>query len=101
MTAIVQERFGPPDVLQLVDIDLPEAGAGEVLVQAHAAALNPYDWHIMRGDPLTPNRFGDRVACWVRQEVTFVSDFAVAAGGHRRRYLPGCFLDDLGSGGLA
>jgi len=28
----------------------------------------------------------------------FVSDFAVAAGGHRRRYLPGCFLDDLGSG---
>ena len=33
MKAIVQERFGPPDVLQLVDTDLPEAGAGEVLVR--------------------------------------------------------------------
>jgi len=51
MKAIVQERFGPPDVLQLVDTDLPEAGADDVLVRVHAAALNPYDWHIMRGDP--------------------------------------------------
>jgi NADPH:quinone reductase-like Zn-dependent oxidoreductase len=30
MKAIVQERFGPPDVLQLVDTDPPEAGAGEL-----------------------------------------------------------------------
>jgi len=27
MKAIVQDRFGPPDVLQLADIDLPEVGA--------------------------------------------------------------------------
>ena len=26
MKAIVQERFGPPDVLRLVDSDLPEVG---------------------------------------------------------------------------
>src|SRR5690349_20756678 len=52
MKAIVQERFGPPDVLQLADTDPPEAGAGDVLVRIHAAALNPYDWHILRGDPL-------------------------------------------------
>jgi NADPH:quinone reductase-like Zn-dependent oxidoreductase len=50
MKAIVQERFGPPDVIQLVDTDPPEVGAGEVLVRVHAAALNPYDWHIVRGD---------------------------------------------------
>jgi NADPH:quinone reductase-like Zn-dependent oxidoreductase len=49
MKAIVQERFGPPDILQLVDADSPEAGADDVLVRVHAAALNPYDWHIMRG----------------------------------------------------
>jgi NADPH:quinone reductase-like Zn-dependent oxidoreductase len=41
MKAIVQERFGPPDVLRLVDTDLPEVGAGDVLVRMHAAALNP------------------------------------------------------------
>ena len=51
MKAIVQERFGPPDVLRLVDTDPPEVGAGDVLVRVHAAALNPYDWHMLRGDP--------------------------------------------------
>src|SRR6201997_1364512 len=59
MKAIVQERFGPPDVLQLVDTGLPEAGAGDVLVRVHAAALNPYDWHIMRGDPLIARLVGE------------------------------------------
>jgi hypothetical protein len=29
MKAIVQERFGPPDVVRLVDTDLPEVGAGD------------------------------------------------------------------------
>ena len=59
MKAIVQERFGPPDVLQLADTDLPEVGADEVLVRVHAAALNPYDWHIMRGDPLIARLMGE------------------------------------------
>ncbi|WP_433177137.1 NAD(P)-dependent alcohol dehydrogenase [Actinoallomurus sp. CA-150999] len=51
MKAIVQERFGPPDVLRLADTDPPEIGPDDVLVQVHAAALNPYDWHMLRGDP--------------------------------------------------
>ena len=51
MKAIVQERFGPPDVLRLADADMPEAGPGEVVIRVHAAALNPYDWHMLRGDP--------------------------------------------------
>ncbi len=56
--AIVQNRFGPPDVLQLADTDLPEAGAGDVRVRVHAAALNPADWHILRGDPLVARLMG-------------------------------------------
>jgi NADPH:quinone reductase-like Zn-dependent oxidoreductase len=59
LKAIVQERFGPPDVLRLVDTDPPEVGADEVLVRVHAAALNPYDWHIMRGDPLIARLMGE------------------------------------------
>jgi len=51
MKAIVQERFGPPETLRLADVDPPEIGTGEVLVRVHAAALNPYDWHMLRGDP--------------------------------------------------
>src|SRR3954447_20503557 len=51
MKAIVQERFGSPEVLQFVDTYPPEMGPGDVLVRVHAAALNPYDWHVLRGDP--------------------------------------------------
>ena len=59
MKAIVQERFGPPEVLRLVDTDPPEIGAEDVLVRVYAAALNPYDWHIMRGDPLIARVMGE------------------------------------------
>jgi NADPH:quinone reductase-like Zn-dependent oxidoreductase len=58
MKAIVQERFGPPDVLQLADTDPPEVGAEDVLVRVQAAALNPADWHFLRGDPLVARLMG-------------------------------------------
>lgn len=58
MKAIVQERFGSPDILRLTDTDRPEIGADEVLVRVHAAALNPYDWHVMRGDPYVARLLG-------------------------------------------
>src|SRR4029077_15470418 len=56
--AIVQERFGPPEVLRLADTAVPEVGADDVLVRVHAAALNPADWHILRGDPLVARLMG-------------------------------------------
>ena len=56
--AIVQDRFGPPDVQRLADTGLPEAGPDDVLVRVHAAALNPADWHILRGDPLVARLMG-------------------------------------------
>ncbi len=51
MRAIVQDRYGPPDVLELRDVDEPAVGEGRVLVEVQAAAVNPLDWHIMRGKP--------------------------------------------------
>src|SRR5881227_2527860 len=51
MKAIVQTRYGSPDVLQLNDVDKPAAKDDEVLVRVHAAALNVGDWHLMRGVP--------------------------------------------------
>ncbi|MFE9173993.1 NAD(P)-dependent alcohol dehydrogenase [Streptomyces kebangsaanensis] len=58
MKAVLQERFGPPDFLRLQEVDRPRAGAGQVLVRVHAAALNPYDWHMMRGDPYAARLMG-------------------------------------------
>src|SRR5437667_8871963 len=58
MKAIVQVRIGPPEVLRLAGTDLPEVGADDVLVRVHTAALNPADWHIVRGDPLIARLMG-------------------------------------------
>ncbi len=51
MRAIVQDRFGPPESLRLTDVRIPGIGPGDVLLEVHAAAVNPYDWHMLRGDP--------------------------------------------------
>ena len=51
MKAIVYDRYGPPDVLQLQEIDKPVVRDDAVLVRVRAAAVNPYDWHFMRGEP--------------------------------------------------
>ena len=51
MKAIVYTRYGPPDVLELRELDRPTPKANEVLVKVHAASLNPLDWHLMRGEP--------------------------------------------------
>lgn len=58
MKAIVQEQFGPPDTLRLADIERPEAGDDQVLIRVHAAAINPYDWHMLRGDPYVSRLLG-------------------------------------------
>jgi NADPH:quinone reductase-like Zn-dependent oxidoreductase len=51
MRAIVQDRYGDLDVLELRDIDRPVPKANEVLVRVHAAGLDRGVWHVMTGLP--------------------------------------------------
>jgi NADPH:quinone reductase-like Zn-dependent oxidoreductase len=51
MQAIVQDRYGGPDVLDFRDIDQPLPTDNQVLVQVHAAGLHRGDWHVMTGLP--------------------------------------------------
>lgn len=51
MKAIRFERYGPPSVLELRDVDMPAVGDDDVLVRVRAASVNPLDWHFMRGEP--------------------------------------------------
>jgi len=51
MKAIVQERYGSADVLELKDIDQPELGGDEVLLRVLAASAHIGDWHFMTGLP--------------------------------------------------
>jgi NADPH:quinone reductase-like Zn-dependent oxidoreductase len=51
MKAIVQDRYGGPEVLEFRDIDQPVPADNEVLVQVQAAGLHRGDWHVMTGLP--------------------------------------------------
>ena len=51
MKAIVYRRYGSPDVLNLADVPKPVVKDGDVLVRVHSAAVNPLDWHLLRGQP--------------------------------------------------
>lgn len=51
MRAIVYYRYGTPDVLQYSEVEKPTPGTGEALVRVQCAAVNPYDWHFLRGTP--------------------------------------------------
>jgi NADPH:quinone reductase-like Zn-dependent oxidoreductase len=51
MQAIVHSRYGPPDALELKDIDKPVVTDDAVLVRVHAAAVGKGDWLTVRGLP--------------------------------------------------
>ena len=81
MKAIVQDRYGPPDVLRYADVDQPVPAANEVLVRVRAASVNARDWHTMRGDPyLARLAFGLR-APKVRTRGTDFAGVVEAVGG--------------------
>src|SRR3954447_13791677 len=51
MKAIVRDRYGPPDVLRLSEVEMPDVGDEQVLVRVRAAGLDRGAWHIMAGLP--------------------------------------------------
>lgn len=51
MKAIIQRRYGGPEVLEFGEIETPTPGDGEVLVRVHAASVNMADWLVLTGTP--------------------------------------------------
>jgi NADPH:quinone reductase-like Zn-dependent oxidoreductase len=49
MKAIVHEKYGPPDVLELREVDMPAIEDDQVLVRVHASSVNPVEWYGVTG----------------------------------------------------
>ncbi|MEU6721624.1 NADP-dependent oxidoreductase [Nonomuraea sp. NPDC046802] len=50
MKALVARSYGPPQNLRIEDLPIPEPGPGQIQVKVSAAALNPADLMMIRGD---------------------------------------------------
>jgi NADPH:quinone reductase-like Zn-dependent oxidoreductase len=49
MKAMIAETYGGPEVLELADVSMPQAGPNGVLVRVHGSSVNPIDWKLRKG----------------------------------------------------
>jgi NADPH:quinone reductase-like Zn-dependent oxidoreductase len=102
MKAMVRDAYGPPDVLELRDIDSPQIADDEVLVRVRAAGVGRDVWHVMTGLPY-PIRlagFGFRAPKnpVIGSEVAGVVE---AVGKDVSRFKPGDEVFGVGKGSYA
>lgn len=79
MKAARFDRFGGPEVLEIVDLPDPHPGPGEIRIAVRAAGVNPSDWKKRRGlmDPELPQTLGHEAAGIVDELGEGVEDVAV------------------------
>jgi NADPH:quinone reductase-like Zn-dependent oxidoreductase len=51
MKAFMSEKYGPPEMLRMAEVEQPTPAADEVLVKVLAVSVNPADWRSMRAKP--------------------------------------------------
>jgi NADPH:quinone reductase-like Zn-dependent oxidoreductase len=86
--AIVQTKYGSPDVLRLEEIDRPTPRDHEVLVKVQAASVNRSDWEALQGKPLYA-RIGGLVQPGRRILGSDIAGRVEAVGGDARQFQPG------------
>ncbi len=51
MKAFISEKYGPPEMLRMAEVEKPAPAIDEALVKVLAASVNPADWRSMRAKP--------------------------------------------------
>jgi NADPH:quinone reductase-like Zn-dependent oxidoreductase len=61
MKALIRDRYGSPDVLEVREVERPVPKQHEVLVRVHAASINDWDWGLLQQPMLPLSRGAPRI----------------------------------------
>lgn len=107
MKAAVANNYDGPSQLKMMDIDQPEPSEGQILIEVHAASVNPFDLKLINGSlrDILPLKFpyvvgmdvsgvvskvgtnetkfqvGDKVFGMLRETAGSFAEYVVAKGG--------------------
>jgi len=101
MKAIVYYEYGSPDVLGLREIEKPAVADDGVLVRVRAAAVNPYDWHFVRGEPYFMRLFAGLIAPKKKSLGVDYAGVVEAVGQAVTDFQPGDEVYGMGEGTFA
>ena len=89
MKAVVMERYGTPEVLELRDVAKPTPKADQVLVRVHAASVNDWDWGLLQGTPFVNRMLNGLFTPKVRIIGGDIAGRVEAAGEDVKAFKPG------------
>jgi len=105
MKAFILEKYGPPEMLRMAEVEQPTPAADEVLVKVLAVSVNPADWRSMRAKPFFSRATLGLLRPKHRIPGVDIAGRVEAVGSDVTQFTPGdevyANLLDHGSGGFA
>jgi len=105
MKAFMSEKYGPPEMLRMAEVEQPTPAADEVLVKVLAVSVNPADWRSMRAKPFFSRATLGLLRPKHRIPGVDIAGRVEAVGSDVTQFTPGdevyANLLDHGSGGFA
>jgi NADPH:quinone reductase-like Zn-dependent oxidoreductase len=89
MKAIVYETYGPPEGLELREVETPTPKDDEVLIRIRAVSINDWDWGLLHGTPFVNRLLSGLFKPKIKILGSDIAGRIEAVGRNVKRFRPG------------